>query len=152
MKDGRFWPIVELWCLYRPKNRVQNWRVVCKAFLLCDEVVRDETTHKTSVIGIFDTFTVAAFPGSTSSAMIFLLLASAAGRHSITGEVQDPERGLILFRSPGSGQFGNPEKPTIGEIWPPLGSMVFERPSAAEMVVFADGIEIGRTGFKVIKR
>ena len=122
---------------------------VCKAFLLCDEVIRDETTHKTSVIGIFDTFCLASVPGPTAPAKIFLVLAGALGRYSITAEVQDPERGLILFRSPGAGQFGNPEKLTTREIWLPIGSMEFDRVGAYEMVVFADGIEVGRTGFKV---
>jgi hypothetical protein len=67
----------------------------------------------------------------------------------LTGEVQDPEQGLVLFRSPGAGQFGSPDKLTTGEIWLPLGPTIFERAGSYEIVVFADGIEVDRTGFKV---
>jgi hypothetical protein len=122
---------------------------VCKAILLCDKVTRDEVTYKTNLIGIFDTFVLPAFPGPTAPCKIFLLLRDGIGRHSITAEVHDPERGLILFRSPGAGEFGSPGESASGELWLPIAALPFERPGTYAMVVFADGVEVARTPFKV---
>jgi hypothetical protein len=121
----------------------------CKAILLCDDVIRDETTHKTSVIGIFDTFYLPSLPGPTSPCKIFLLLADAVGRYSITAEVHDTKRGVVLFRSPGSGEFASPGKTTKGELWLPVSALPFDAAGAYDLVVFADKTEVGRVQFKV---
>jgi len=125
---------------------------VCRAILLCDEVIRDETTHKSSVIGIFDTFRLASLPGPTPPCKIFLRLADGVGTHSITAEVHDPKRGVVLLRSPGAGEFGAPGKRASGELWLPVTALMFDRPGAYEMVVFADGVEVGRAQFNVKAR
>ena len=122
---------------------------ICKAILLCDQVIRDEATHKSSVIGIFDTALVASFPGPTPPCKIFLLLAGGVGSYSITAEVHDPKLGVVLFRSPAVGEIGGHEKPAQGELWLPVAALMFERPGTYEMVVFADGVEIAPTPFKV---
>jgi hypothetical protein len=125
---------------------------ICKAILLCDDVTRDEETHKTNVIGIFDTFQFSSFPGLTSPSKIFLRLADAVGRYSITAEVHDTEHDVILFRSPGSGEFGNLNEAMSGELWLPVAELRFEGPGEFDMVVFADGIELARTDFNVKAR
>ena len=61
---------------------------ICTAILLCDSVIRDDETQKTSIIGIFDTFYVESLPGRTSPCMIFLRLVDGVGRFAITAEVQ----------------------------------------------------------------
>ena len=94
----------------------------CKAILLCENVTRDKGTQKTDIKGIFDTFWLPSFPGPTLPCKIFLLLADAVGTYSITAEVHNPERGLVLFRSPVAGSFGADGKSTGGELWFPVGS------------------------------
>jgi hypothetical protein len=121
----------------------------CKAMLLCDDVTRDDVTHKSNLFGIFDTFSLSSLPGLTSPCKIFLLLEGGVGKHTITAEVHDPEHGLILFRSPGAGEFGIPGESTSGELWLPVAQLPFERPGTYAMVVLANGNEVARARFKI---
>ena len=121
----------------------------CAAMLLCDAVIREEVTHKTSVIGIFDTFCVESLPGRTTPCTIFLRLVDGVGRFSLTAEVQDPARGVVLFRSPGTGEYGNPTEKTSEELWLPVAPLNFDHDGGYDVVVFADGTEIGRVQFKI---
>ncbi len=123
--------------------------LTCRAMLLCDAVIRDESTHKSSVIGIFDTFVLESMPGSTPPSKLFLLLGDGVGRYSITAEVHEPNRGVVLYRSPGAGTLGAPGKPARGELWLPVAALMFDRPGDYAIVVFADALEIGRAPFKV---
>jgi hypothetical protein len=134
-------------------DRVKSMSVkklpTCAAILLCDSVIRDEVTHKTSVIGIFDTFYVESLPGQTSRCAIFLRLVDGVGRFAITAEVHDPARGVVLFRSPGAGEFGNPTEKTSEELWLPVAPLMFEQDGGYDLVVFTDEIEVGRVQFKI---
>jgi Family of unknown function (DUF6941) len=131
------------------QKKATKTKPVCQAMLLCDTVIRDESTHKTTVVGIFDTFYLISLPGYTSRCMIFLRLVDAVGRFEITAEVRDPARGIVLFRSPGAGQFGHPRKRTCGEMSLPVAPLAFDQDGDYHMVVFADEWEIGRAQFKV---
>ena len=73
---------------------------VCQAMLLCDSVIREEGTQKITLVGVFDTFWLAKFPGRTSRCGVFLRLIDGTGEFSITAEVQDPERGVVVSRAP----------------------------------------------------
>ncbi len=98
----------------------------CAALLLCDAVTRDDDSRKTNILGVFDTFRLESVPGSTVRCMIFLRLTDMTGRFSITAEVQDKERGLVLFRSRGAGECGNPDERTArnyGCQWLPSSSI-----------------------------
>jgi len=121
---------------------------VCKAILLCDEVVRDAETHKTSVIGIFDTFVVPGFPGSTSPCKLFLLLIDAIGAFEIMAEIHDLKDGNVIARSP-SRTIGSPGKRTQGEQWLPVPALPVAHSGPYDLIVFADENEIDRVQFKV---
>jgi hypothetical protein len=120
----------------------------CQAVLLYDTVIRDESTHNTTVVGIFDTFYLISLPGYTSRCMIFLQLVDAVGRFEITAEVRDPAPGIVLFRSPGAGQFGHPRKRTCGEMSLPVAPLTFAQNGDYHMVVFTDEWEMGRAQFR----
>ncbi len=47
---------------------------VCKAILLCDQVIRDVSTGKASLIGIFEAFVLASVPGHTQPIKAFFSL------------------------------------------------------------------------------
>jgi len=121
----------------------------CQAILLCDDVKRDERTNKTSIIGIFDTFCVPTLPSLTPPCKLFLLLVDAVGKYTLTAEVRDPAQGVVLFRSPGSGEFARSAQTSIGEISLPIESLPFDRPGTYELVVFANQVKIGRVRFNV---
>ncbi|MFI5458534.1 MAG: DUF6941 family protein [Isosphaerales bacterium] len=134
------------------QENVANRPPVCKAILLCDDVSRDPATAKTTISGIFDTFIVPSFPGSTSPCKLFLFLAEASGRWTISAQIQDPSQGVILFKSPGAGEFGDPEGPGKGELCLPVSALRFERAGTYDMVVFAGDNEIGRLEFNARTR
>jgi hypothetical protein len=121
----------------------------CQASLLCDSVIRDELTGKTTLVGIFDTFRLLCYPGTTSPCMVYLRWVDGTGRFGIRTEVQDPKRGLVLFRSAGSAKFGSPLKKTSGEMWLPLAPLPFEAGGTFDLVVFVDDLELTRLPFSV---
>jgi len=122
---------------------------VCKVILLCDEVLRDPVTNKTSVIGIFDTFVVPSFPGSTSPCTAFLKLVDAFGEFTITAEIHDLKEGTIAFRSSGSSQYCSSAGRSAGELWFPIFALLFTHPGPYDLIVFADENEIDRVQFNV---
>jgi hypothetical protein len=73
----------------------------CKAILLCDQVIVDARTGKHSVIGIFDSFGVPAFPSLTSACTVFLQLTSGIGSCQIALEIHDLRNGLVIARAEG---------------------------------------------------
>ena len=121
----------------------------CAALLLCDAVTRDDVSRKTNINGVFDTFCLESVPGSTARCTIFLRLVDMTGRFAITAEVHDKERGLVLFRSPGAGECGNPDERTSAELWLPMAPLVFDRAGAYDLVMFADEEEIARIEFQI---
>jgi hypothetical protein len=133
----------------RDQKQAAKSAPVCKAILLCDDVSRDPKTHKSDVNGVFDTFVLPSFPGSTPECKVFLVLVDAVGRYTIRAEVYDPTRGVVLYRSPGSGKFGSPRKTTKGELVLPVSSLYFDQDGDYEIVVFADSAEVARVQFKV---
>jgi Family of unknown function (DUF6941) len=109
-------------------TQATNALPICQSLLLCDSVIRDEVTHKTTVIGIFDTFYLPVFPGETPACMVFLTLGGRGGRYRIAAEVHDRENGVVLFRSPGFAKFGHPSKATSGELHLPVAPLSFDQP------------------------
>ncbi len=121
----------------------------CQAILLCDDVMYDEGTKKTTIIGIFDTFCLPSLPGLTPPFKLFLLLVDAVGQYVLTAEIRDPAERVVLFRSPDGVEFGAPGQRSKGEIGLPISPLHFDRPGAFELVVFADRNEIGQAQFLV---
>jgi hypothetical protein len=136
----------------RDATKAKKSLPICQSLLLCDSVIRDEMTHKTTVIGIFDTFYLPDFPGETPACMVFLRLRGTGGRFRIGAEVHDRENGVVLFRSPGFAEFGHSSKPMSGELHLPVAPLFFDRRGEFDMVIFGDGSEIGRTRFMVNRK
>jgi hypothetical protein len=124
----------------------------CAAILLCDDVVRDQFTQKSSVIGTFDTFVLSEVPGETAPCTIFLRLLDAIGEESITVEIHDQSAGSMLFRSPSAVKTANRPKNTPREIRLEIPPLLFESEGVYDMVVLADGAEIGRVQFNIQRR
>jgi hypothetical protein len=121
----------------------------CKAVLLCESVIRDEFTHKTTIVGILDTFFVPSFPGYTLPCTIYLRLQGLVGSHVVSVEVRDAGAGAIFCESVGSAEFGNPPDTMPSELRIPLAPIQIEQPGAFELVAFIDQQEIARAHFDV---
>jgi hypothetical protein len=122
---------------------------ICQAILLCDDVTREDATSKTTVSGIFDTFYVPSFPGTTVPCKVFLRLTGVVGKCNLVAEIQDPVQGVVLLRSPHSAELAAEAEQTKGEIALPVSPLPFARPGTYELVVFADRIEVARVQFDV---
>lgn len=121
----------------------------CQAILLCESVIRDEFTHKTTIVGILDTFFVERFPGYTFPSTVYARLLGVVGIHVVSVEVHDIESRAVLFRSAGPAQFGAPPGRTPSEMRMPIAPLAVDHPGAFDMVVFIDGEEFGRVNFDV---
>jgi hypothetical protein len=120
---------------------------ICKAILLCNDVVRDPKLHTSSVFGIFDSFLWDSFPATIEKAYVFLVLKEAIGEFVLSAEIHDLNRDLIVARSR-ENKIGVPGSRTSGEQWIPLNGVVIEQPGIYDVIVFADGREVDRTQFR----
>ena len=65
---------------------------VCKAILLCDAILTDPFTGKTSIVGVFERFFVPQFPGMTTNFFVYVQIANGIGRCQITVEVRNVQQ------------------------------------------------------------
>jgi hypothetical protein len=118
----------------------------CKAILLCDQVMLDAVTRKTSLIGVFDSFFMRQFPGPTQQFCVFLQLVDGIGTYVLTAEVHDLHDDAVIARLlqlqvkfP-----GRTNKLNLN-----VGPVVMQIPhvGAFDVVLMADGQEIDRQRF-----
>src|SRR5271156_2644665 len=102
------------------QERVETPLRACPAILLCESVIRDEFTQKTTIVGILDTFFVPDFPGITVPCTLYLRFRRLVGLHTVGVEVYDVESGAALFRKVGSAEFGNPSDTEPSELRMPI--------------------------------
>jgi hypothetical protein len=121
----------------------------CKAVLLCESVIRDEFTHKTTIVGILDTFPVPRFPGCTAPSALYLRVVGIAGTHPVSMEVRDAETGSVLFQSTGTVEFGNQPQTMPLELRLPIAPLQAERQGAFEIIVLVDQQEFERVHFDI---
>jgi hypothetical protein len=121
----------------------------CKAVLLCDRAIVEAGTGKISAIGIFNSFTLAEFPGITLPFSVLLVLVDGINRYRVRIAVHDLARDVIV---------GEADAPDI--IFPqrlqpmclviPIAGIEVGHPGAYDLIVFADGAEIDRHQFQVV--
>lgn len=121
---------------------------VCKAILLCDQVIRDIASGKASLIGIFDGFRLSSVPGHTRPVMAFLHLIEGIGRYDLTVQVHDLQTDLVIARArTATVEFQDRlEKKQLVIAVPPL---PVEHAGVYDFVVLADGKEVDRQQFTV---
>lgn len=120
---------------------------VCKAILLCNQLIRDVTTGKASLIGIFDAFRLETVPGHTRPVTAFLQLIEGIGSYVLTVEVHDLQADKVIARATTeSVEFENRlQKREIGV--PPL---PVAHVGIYDFVVLANGKEVDRQQFAVV--
>jgi hypothetical protein len=116
---------------------------LCKALLLCDQVIVDRGTNKPSLIGIFDQLRVESFPGFTRECMIFVQLEDGVGRYKITVEIHDLCDDVILARSKG-GTIEFESRPSKVRLYIPVPPLPLKHDGKYDFVVYADQTEIDR--------
>ena len=129
----------------RPKGKKPPPR--CKAILLCDQVMLDAVTRKTSLIGVFDSFYLRQFPGPTHQFCVFLQLVDGIDTCVLTADVQDLHDNAVIGRLLQL-QVKFPDR--MNKLNLNLGPMVIKLPhsGAFDVVLMADGQEIDRQRFE----
>ena len=122
---------------------------VCKAILLCDQVIRDLQTGRASLIGIRAGFLIARVPGRTRPVTAFLQLIEGVGSYVLTVEVHDLSADEVIARAETVEiTFGNRlEKQEVVIEVPPL---PVKNTGLYDFVVLANGKEVDRQQFKVV--
>lgn len=122
---------------------------VCKAILLCDQVIRDVSTGKASLIGIFNAFRLAQVPGHTQPVTAFLQLIEGIGSYVLTVEVHDLQANTVIARAMSSAvQFR--DRLQKREIVIGVPALPVANAGIYDFVVLADGKEVDRQQFRVI--
>jgi hypothetical protein len=114
----------------------------CNVILLCDTVIRDESTHKVNILGVFDTFYLESIPGKTSPCAVFLRFSAPTDTASLVSEIRDTEREFTIYRTEAIQGGGE-------ELSMPIGPLYFDRVGDYEFLIFNDQIELSRVRFKI---
>ena len=123
----------------------------CKAILLCDAVILDAMTGKTSLIGIFENFMVRSLPGKSVPANLFLQLTDGHGKIDLRIEVHDLQADAIIARAEGPG-VGFQDRLQKINVWIGLPPMPIESEGVYDIVVYAGDSEIDRQQFRALLR
>jgi hypothetical protein len=121
---------------------------VCKAILLCRNVYKEENGC-TSIESIFEFLYAPALPFSLPF-VVFLRLVDGIGSYTITAEIHDLKKDVILAKTPGM-KIKFDDRQTTVEIGIPVVGLVLGHLGSYDVVVFADGSEIDRHQFTLKK-
>jgi hypothetical protein len=119
----------------------------CKAILLCDQVMLDAVSRKTSLIGVFDSFFLRQLPGPTHQFCVFLQLVDGIGTCLLTAEVRDLHDDAVISRLLQL-QVKFPDR--TNKLNLNVGPIVIQLPhsGAFDLVIMADAQEIDRQRFE----
>jgi hypothetical protein len=118
----------------------------CKAILLCNQTIIEAGTGKVSLVGIFDHFTLPAFPGDTGPFAAYLQMTDGIGQYAITIEVHDLQSDAVIARATGP-QLEFPERTAKANVMITVPSLPLRHPGNYDFVVLADGQEVDRQQF-----
>jgi hypothetical protein len=117
----------------------------CKAMLLCDRIIVEAGTAKVSIIGTFDSFNLACFPGYTVPFTIYVVLIEGVIGHDyeISVDFYDLDENSLLSHSIGSKALWTERLSRIS-LAMPVAPILMEHPGGYDLVVLADDQEIDR--------
>jgi hypothetical protein len=118
----------------------------CKAILLCDQTIIEAGSGKISLIGIFEGFSLPAFPGRTLPIEAFVQLVDGIGNYDVVVEIQDLQTDEIVARSPVI-EVNFPVRLAKVNLVIPIPPLNISHPGAYDFVVIADGQDVERQKF-----
>jgi hypothetical protein len=123
---------------------------VCKAILLCQKVIIEAETELVSLIGIFNGFVIDG-NGKSAPAEVFCQFTEAEGKYRITVEIHDLSTGNVIAGADG-GEFDIPNRLARANVIIPIPPIPFRHAGAYDFLMLANGKEIDRQHFMVVKR
>lgn len=120
----------------------------CKALLLCDQILVEAVTGRTSLIGIMDRIPVEEFPARFPRCQAFLQFTDALGEYNITMEIHDLTDNSVVVRvAEFSLTIQNPL--TLINLILPLPRIEIPQPGKFDVVVFANEMELERQSLQL---
>lgn len=131
----------------KPDEKLGKPPPKCKAILLCDQVIIDAVTRKTSLINIFDKLLVSSFPGTTKSFMVYMQFVDGIGSYGLSVEIHDLRENTILARLQET-RIEFQERVNKFVVIFSVPQLPLPHGGTYDFVVFADGQEIDRQKFE----
>jgi hypothetical protein len=121
------------------------------AINICDMVIRDELTHKVSLIGLFSVIKAVSFPCTHPLMHIYVALTGGHGTHDMEIRLVRTEDEQPIISMTGSVEFANPlQVHELNLIWQ---NVAFDKAGeyAVEVCCAKDPVPIGNRKFSVIQ-
>ena len=119
------------------------------AINICDDIIRDETTKKISLIGLFNCIRAPKFPIIHKALRVYVCLTN--GHKMCKGELRfiNDADNTIIFSAEGNIPFKNPLQ--IVELNFGIANLRFEKPGNYRIEFFCDGHPAGNRRFVVMQ-
>lgn len=119
------------------------------AMLVCDLVIREEVTGKTSLIGIFENVSAHQFPAQCGFLSVYVKLGDAQGEYGIRLELVQLEDLRVIGRGQFRATFGDRMIPA--ELIFQIGNLVFEGRGHYEFRLYANDRWVGSKSLNVVQ-
>lgn len=120
------------------------------AMLIADLAIRDERTHKVSLIGIFENIRAQSFPCQHGSLTVYSKVTDAQGTYDFRLELIHLDKAQRIAEVPVKGEV--PNRLGTGEIVVTIGGLVFPHPGLYEFRLSANGRYVGSKTIRVEKQ
>ncbi len=120
---------------------------VLKAMLVCDQAIRDEFTHKFSVIGIFDKILARTFPATHPQLTVYARITDAEGEYNFRLELINLENNQKLGEGTLAAEVN--DRMEMYTLIFNLHGLQFQSPGSYEFRLFSDSEFIGHHSFQV---
>lgn len=119
------------------------------AMLVCDQVIKDEATKKSSIIGVFDKIFAGEFPAAHAALTVYVSVIDAEGVYRLRLEMVRVHDAMTIGRGEAEVAVGDRFSPA--EWMFDLRGLVFHGPGAYEFRLWANDRFIGSKSFSVLK-
>lgn len=119
------------------------------AMLICDQVVQDEATGKTVLVGIFETVSAYQFPARHGFLCIYAKLTDAQGEYRIRLELVRLEDLRVIGQGKLRATFGDRMAPA--ELIFQVGDLLFQGPGRYEFRLYANDRWMGSKSLNVLQ-
>lgn len=120
-------------------------RPVTQAFLVCDRIITEETTHKNTLVGVFTTVWASDFPMVHTGLALYYRGMVEAGEHKFRIDFAKRGSEEVLTNVEGTLTVRKAELPTELSVQLPL--LTIPRPGEYEFRIWLDEAYVQRVGF-----
>lgn len=120
------------------------------AMLICDYVITEQSTHKKSLIGIFENIHAAKFPCVHPCLYVYLKMTEARGNYQIRLELTDLQDDKVIAQAKMPKEINIPDPLMAYELVFSFMALSFPQAGDYEFRVFANDQIFGQKTFRVI--